>query len=390
MKTKVFDPITLEILWSRLIAIVDETAATLIRTSFSTVVRESFDFSCVLTDSKGRSLAQSTLSIPSFIGTLPRTVQHFLELFPLSELKPGDVLITNDMWLGTGHLPDINIARPIFRDGVLIAWAASVAHSPDIGGKVRSPDPREVFEEGLQIPPMKLLSEGKPNEILIEILKQNVRVPDQVIGDLWAQVGAIELAEKRLQSMMDQNNLTEVDTLAKTIQEFSEKAIRKEIEKLPDGEYYDELNTDGLDEPITLKMKLTVKGDTIHVDYTGTSSQVDKAINVVPAYRDALTMYGIKCALSPLVPNNEGAFRPVTIEAPKGTILNPKYPAAGGSRILVGHYLPTLVFNTLSKLIPDKVMAASGSPLWCINIAGEIEDGERFANMYFFNGGMGP
>lgn len=389
MQQTKFDPITLEILWSRLIAIVDETAATLIRTSFSTVVRESYDFSCVLTDSQGNSMAQSTLSIPSFIGTLPKTVRHFLRFFPVETLEPGDVLITNDMWLGTGHLPDINVARPIFRNGKLVAWAASVAHAPDIGGKVRSPDPREVFEEGLQIPPMKLLSAGRPNKDLLQILEQNVRVPDQVTGDLWAQVSAIEVAERRLQTMMDENNLEEVDMLAKTIQDYSEKAIRKEIRDLPDGDYYHELQTDGLAVPITLKMKLSVKDDSIYIDFSGSSDQVNRALNVVPAYRDAFTMYPIKCVLSPSIPNNEGAFRPIKLDAPKGSILNPEFPAAGGTRVLVGHYLPTMVFTALSEVVPDRVMAATGSPVWCINVAGKDNNGKQFANMYFFNGGIG-
>ncbi len=384
-----FDPFTLEILWSRLIAIVDEAAATLIRTSFSTVVRESYDFSCVLTDRHGNSLAQASLSIPSFIGTLPRTVKLFLETFPAATLQPGDVLITNDMWLGTGHLPDINVAKPIFRDGRLVAFAASVAHAPDIGGKMRSPDPREVFEEGLQIPRMKLHEAGRPNAPLLEILRYNVRVPDQVIGDLDAQLAGLAVMERRLRELMDEHGLDSVDPLAATIQGLSERAMRQAIAALPDGDYDNELQTDGLAVPVTLRLKLSVRGDAIHIDFAGTSEQVDRALNVVPSYRDAYTVYPLKCALSPRIPNNEGAWRPITIEAPEGSILNPRYPAAGGSRALVGHYLPPLVFGALAPAIPDRVMAAAGSPLWCINLAGESRSGRRFAAMFFVNGGFG-
>jgi len=389
MSNESFDPITLEVLWGRLIAIVDEAAVTLIRTSFSTVVRESFDFSCVLTDSRGNSLAQATLSIPSFIGTLPQTVKHFLRFFPEETLRPGDVLITNDMWLGTGHLPDINVARPIFRDGHLIAWAASVAHAPDIGGKIRSPDPRDVFEEGLQIPPMKLSDGGEINEVLLQVVRANVRVPDQVVGDLWAQVAALDISEQRLVGMMEEYDLEEVDELAAAIQGVSESAMRSAITALPDGDYVHELQTDGLTVPITLHLKLTVQGDRIHCDFTGSSDQVDRALNVVPSYRDAFTMYAIKCALSPYVPNNEGAFRPITLHAPEGSILNPRFPAAGGCRVLVGHYLPTLVFTALSELIPDRIMAATGSPVWCINVGGVTAKGRRVSTMFFFNGGTG-
>ena len=182
--TRTFDPIELELLWRRLISAVDEAAVAMVRTSFSTLVRESYDFSCVITDQDGQSLVQASESIPSIIGTLPETVKHFLRFFPPDQLSPGDVLITNDIWLGTGHLPDITLAKPIFKSGKLIAFSATTAHAPDIGGKIRSPEPREVFEEGLQIPPMKMIAAGKTDETLVTIIRQNVRTPDQTIGDL--------------------------------------------------------------------------------------------------------------------------------------------------------------------------------------------------------------
>lgn len=387
--SRTFDPFLLEILWNRLVAIVDEAAATLIRTSFSTVVRESYDFSCVLTDARGNSLAQASLSIPSFIGTLPKTVKHMLRRFPAETLEPGDVLITNDAWLGTGHLPDINVAKPIFREGELIAFAASVAHSPDIGGKMRAPDAREVFEEGLQIPPMKLYQAGRPNEALMELIRYNVRVPDQVIGDLDAQLSALAVGERRLLQLMDEHGLKDVDDLAATIQGLSEQTMRHAIAALPDGVYENELQTDGLAVPITVKMKLTVAGDAIAIDFAGTSDQVDRAINVVPAYRDAYTVYPLKCVLAPAIPNNEGIWRPITIDAPEGSVLNPRRPAACGSRVLVGHYLTTVVLGALARAIPDRVVAATGSPVWCMNLTGLSRRGQRFASMFFVNGGMG-
>src|SRR5829696_10126039 len=177
MAQQKFDPVTLEVLWTRLISATDEAAAALVRTSFSTLVRESYDFSCIVTDAAGESMVQATESIPSFIGTLPATVKHFLRFFPPESLSPGDVLITNDIWLGTGHLPDITVAKPIFRGEKLVAFSASTAHSPDIGGKIRSPEPREVFEEGLQIPPMKLMRAGQADETLVALIRKNVRTP---------------------------------------------------------------------------------------------------------------------------------------------------------------------------------------------------------------------
>lgn len=384
-----FDPFVLEILWNRLIAIVDEAAATLVRTSFSTVVRESYDFSCVLTDRAGNSLAQASASIPSFIGTLPKTVRHFIARFPVATMRPGDIFITNDPWLGTGHLPDVNVAKPIFRGDEVVAFAASVAHAPDIGGRVRAPDAREVFEEGLRIPEMKLYDAGVPNAALLELLRANVRVPDMVIGDLEAQLAALAVAERRLLALMDEHGLKDVDELAATIQTRSEQTMRQAIAGLPDGEYRNELKTDGLAVPVVVRMKLTVAGDSIAIDFTGSSDQVDRAINVVPNYRDAYTGYPLKCALAPRIPNNEGIWRPITITAPPGSIVNPLYPAACGSRVLVGHYLTTLVLGALARALPDRVIAATGSPVWCVNLAGQSRRAARFAAMFFINGGMG-
>ena len=253
-KNREFDPIELELLWRRLISMVDEAAAAMVRTSFSTLVRESYDFSCVITDAAGQSLVQASESIPSFIGTLPETVKHFLRFFPPDQLAPGDVLITNDIWLGTGHLPDITLAKPIFKDGKLVAFSATTAHAPDIGGKIRSPEPREVFEEGLQIPPMKMIAAGKTDETLVTIIRKNVRTPDQTMGDLWAQVVALDLMEDRLRVLMEGYGLPDLTDLAREIQGRCETAMRAAIRELPDGTYSSELKTDGLmDTPITLE-----------------------------------------------------------------------------------------------------------------------------------------
>lgn len=388
--SRTFDPVELELLWRRLISLVDEAAAALVRTSFSTLVRESYDFSCVVTDARGESLVQATESIPSFIGTLPETVKHFLRFFPEEALSPGDVLITNDLWLGTGHLPDITVAKPIFLDGRLVAFSASTAHAPDIGGKIRSPEPREVFEEGLQIPPLKLMRAGVTDDTLVAILRQNVRTPDQTLGDLWAQVVALDLMEDRLVGLMRQAALPDLTDLAAEIQGRCEAAMRGAIAALPDGTYRSELQTDGLmDTPITIRLALTIKGDEITMDYTGTDAQVDRAINCALCYTYAMSMYGVKVCTSPNLPNNEGAWRPIRIVAPPGCIVNPQFPAPGGSRMLIGHYLPMLVFGCLGQVVPDRVMAACGSPMWGMNQSGVRAGGKPYANMFFFNGGMG-
>lgn len=382
-----YDPITLKILWNRLIAIVDEAAATLMRTSFSTLVRESNDFACVLLDRDGRSLVQNSAAIPSFIGTLPLTVRHFIERFPPETLAPGDILITNDPWLATGHLPDLTIAMPIHHRGELVAFTASTAHLPDIGGRIRSPDSRSIFEEGLQLPPMRLFEAGRPVAPVFAILRQNVRVPEQVIGDLMAQVVANELAARRLSALLDETG-EDLNTLAQAIHRQSETAMRRAIAAIPAGSYHAVVHPDGVEEPLTLQLTLSVSGEAIHADYGGSSRQVDYALNSVMNYTFAYTAFPIKCLTSPQIPNNEGSFAPITVNAPAGSIVNPTYPAPVGGRALIGHYLSALVFQALAPVMPEEVQAPSGAPLWCLNLAGQ-QAGRSFAVVNFINGGQG-
>jgi N-methylhydantoinase B len=381
--------ITLELLWRRLISVVDEAAASLVRTSFSTIVRESNDFACVVTDAQGRSIAQATKSIPSFIGTVPRTIRGFLDVFPPESLHEGDVLITNDCWLGTGHLPDITVAKPVYLDGRLVAFAGSVAHSPDIGGRVRSADAREVFEEGLQIPPMKVMDRGRMDRTLERILRHNVRVPDQVMGDLYAQFTALSLIERHIIGLMKERGLATLDELSHELRSRTESAMRSAILALPDGTYYAEAVSDGIDRPIRLKLALTVVGDRIVADFAGSDAQVPSSINVCLAYTTAYTSYGIKAVLCPDVANNDGALVPLHITAPAGSIVNSRPPAAGGARALIGHFLPAMVISALSQVAPGRVIGGVGSPLWCVNIAGTRGDGRTFANLFFLNGGFG-
>jgi len=382
-----FDPVTLEILWTRLVSMVDEAAAQMVRTAFSTIVRDSNDYAVVLLDTRGRSLAQSTLSIPSFICTLPATVKHLLAAFPLETLRPGDVLTTNDPWLGTGHLPDINVAMPIFRRGKVVAIAATVAHSPDVGGRLRSPEIRELYEEGLRIMPSKLLERGKPEPVLWRILETNVRVPEQVMGDLWAQVTANRFLGERVVALIDETGI-DIDALGAEVQRRSESAMRAAIREVPDGEYSYRLESDGFEQPLVIATRVRVKGDTIAVDYTGSSAQLPKAINVVPSYTFAYTAFALKCLLSPAVPNNEGSFKPLTVTAPPGSVLNPHYPAPVGARAMTGHMLPPVIMGALTPALPDRVQAPSGSPQWCVHLAG-AHQGRRFATVCVMNGGQG-
>jgi len=384
-----FDAITLEILWRRAISAVDEAAKALRRTSFSTLVNESNDFACVLTDAAGRSLAQNTESIPSFIGTLPVTVKKFIAEIGLADMAPGDVLVTNNPWIATGHLNDITVAKPIFRNGRIVAFAASTAHAPDIGGKVRSVEPREVFEEGFHIPVMKFLDRGQPDRTFLKLLRAAVRTPDETEGDLWAQITGLDLLERRLGELMDEYGLDDLETFSSEILGRCERAMREAIRALPDGVYRHEFQTDGLEEPFTYRIAVKVTGERIHVDYAGTSPQVDRAINCTMTYTFAMTAYALKCALLPGLPNNEGVFRCIDVAAPEGTIVNPRFPAAVGGRMATGHYLPFAVFGALAPVIPERILAACGSPLWSMIQTGVRDTGKTYANVLFFNGGMG-
>lgn len=387
MEERGIDPVGLEIVWTRLVSMVDEAAATLVRTSFSTIVRESNDYAVVLLDRDCQLLAQSSQSIPSFICTLPRTVRHFLEVFPYESLRPGDVMLTNDPWLGTGHLPDMNIAIPIHRGGELVAFAATVAHSPDIGGRLRSPSNRELFEEGLRILPVRLARDGETNETLVDLIRANVRVPDQVMGDLWAQVASARMLGRRLVELLDETEL-DLAAIGREMQARSEGAMRDAIRAVADGDYTYETRVDGFVEPVTIRCNVQVRGDHVHVDYTGSSPQLPHAINVVPIYTFAYSAYSLKCILSPEVPNNEGSFRPIETSAPLGSILNPRFPAAVSARAMTGHLIPTAIMGALGEAVPDRVRAAAGSPLWCVHLAGS-HGGRGFAATFFLNGGQG-
>ncbi len=382
------DPVTIEILWSRITSIVDEAAKVIIRTAFSTLSNEANDFACVLTDENGHSAAQNSGSIPSFIATLPATARHFLAEFGVEGMRDGDVFITNDPWLGTGHLPDVCVVKPVFREGRLVAFAAACSHVPDIGGQVRSVEPREVFEEGFHMPLMRLERDGVADATLIKLLRTNVRTPDQTLGDIWALVGAVELMAQRLLATLAEYGQDDLRALADEMFTRSEAAMRAAIRTLPEGTYRYALDTDGLAEPFRFELALTIKDGEITADYTGTSPQQPRAINCPFTYTYAMTAYTVKCALLPSLPNNEGMFRPVKVVAPERTIVNPLPPIAVGGRAATGHYMPILVFGALHQIVPERVMAATGSPLWILTLAGR-RGSATWASVLFYNGGLG-
>ncbi len=389
---KTFDSITLSILWSRLISIVDEAGTTLQRTSFSTVTRESNDFAVVLMDRNGRSLAQSSISVPSFLGVLPMLTKALLkDYFPHESWQAGDVVMTNDPWLCAGHKPDIGIVSPIFYKNRLIGFIGTIAHSPDMGGALWGAGARDLYEEGLMVPPTKLMLGGQPNETLFRLIEANVRAAQQTLGDIRAQIAANEQGIRSLQRLLEENSLDHLEDLGEQIISATERAMRAAIAAAPDGTYtytYD-ADGDGKNEPVRLQAAVTIQGDAIEVDWAGTSGAHSLAINAVMNYTYAYTAYPIKCTFSPEVPNNEGAFRPIKVTAPKGSLLNAQKPSPLGARNITGNILHSSVFGALAKAVPDRVQADCGSACWCIVLNGQHHDGREYVEYFFLNGGYG-
>ncbi len=389
MNKTAYDPITLEVLWNRLISTVNEQAAALMHASFTTVVREAGDLSAGVFDEQGNMLAQAVTGTPGHINTMATCVRHFLKEYPLDTLNPGDTLVTNDPWLASGHYHDFTIVTPVFHRDRPVGLFANTCHVMDIGGRIFGADATSVYEEGLAIPIMKLVKEGRMNEDLVKIIRANVRTPRPVLGDVHAMVAANEVGGKKLIEMMQDYQMADLNDLSAAIIDRSEQAMREAIRNIPDGTYRHQIDMDGFDEPICIKLAITIEGDHLTADYAGSSPESDRGINVVYNYCHAYTTYPIKCAISPEVPNNEGSFRPVTVTSPEGSILNCRHPAPVGARHILGHFLSAAVFGALSHVFPDRVIAEGSQGLWNTMFDGIAEDGKSFAYVFFSSGGTG-
>lgn len=382
------DLVDLGIMWDRLQAITDEILLSTVRTSFSVGVREAWDLACIIFDADGRSLAQATLSMPAFIGTAPATMRHMLDRYPADTWRPGDVVATNDPWLGTGHTPDICIARPVFSRGALIGFVMNISHLPDIGGVGLSVTNRSVYEEGLILPVCKLYVAGEPDATLHDLIGQNVRVPDQVFGDILANVSGCIVGERLIGEFMAEYGLAGLGPLADGVIRQSEGAARARIADIPDGVYRNSVQVEGMDEAVTLACAVTIKGDSVHVDFEGTGPTVPFAVNVPMCYTSAFATYTMKCLTTPSIPNNQGAVLPVSVSAPDGCILNARRPSPTGGRHSVGWFVVPLIMGALAEAVPERVQAEAGMASLFI-VHSTTADGRAKATQFFLAGGLG-
>lgn len=380
-----------QIMWNRLISVVEEQAVTLVRTAFCTSVREAGDLSAGVFDAQGRMIAQAVTGTPGHVNSMAESVGHFLARFGPDQFEAGDVLVTNDPWLGTGHLHDITAVTPVFRGaGRLIGFFAATAHVVDIGGRGFGPDASEVYEEGLCIPPMKLFRRGELNADLIAILQSNVREQDQVVGDFHSLAACNETGRKRLIAMMDEFGLDDLAELANFIFEHSERATRERIAALPRGQHRYAMTVDGYERPVDLAVTLEAREGSILADFAGSSGPSAYGINVPMTYTKAYACYALKCAIAPDIPNNWASLRPFEIIAPQGCILNAPRPLPVSVRHVIGHLIPDVVLGALQDLCPGIVPAEGASALWNLQMKFEgtrSDNRDARCEMLVFNSG---
>lgn len=387
------DGIELEIMWGNLISIVSEQAKALQRTAFSPIVREAGDLATALFDADARMVAQGLAGTPGHINSLGAAAKNLINVIPPQDIEPGDVLITNDPWMSAGHFFDITVLTPIFRKERLIGYCGSTIHHTDIGGYGIGAGARDIHEEGLWIPVLKLYERGKPNATLHEIIKTNVRTPDAIFGDLSAQLSSGRMGGERLNAMCDRYQLDDIKELAEEIISRSEQATREDIKKLPAGTYHGETSFDvpGGD-VITLKTAVTVDADNgdIIIDFTGSSGPSRYGINVVPAYTHAYSTFAVRSVLNPDLPNNAGSLTPIKVKLPGNCIVNAEYPVPVNARHVVGMYVPFPILNALAEVMPDNVLAEGSGAVWTIQIQGRDKDDKPFtSSMFNYSGGMG-
>ena len=384
-----FDPISLEIMWSRMLNVAEEMWTTILRTAVSTVIASANDFGCEVLDARGRSLAHAYRSMPVFNMTMPNVAKRILDKYPSESIDPGDVFMTNDPWMCAGHLPDIAIVSPVFHQGRFVGFVGNIANTSDIGGSLDAKAVRDSYEEGIFFPLCKLYDSGEPNELIFDMFRWNVRIPEMVLTDLEAQVAANAVGVRRVQSFLEEYRLEDLSALSAAIRGRSETAMRLAISGLPDGQYANQVFTDGMGDPLTIAVSIDIRGDEMSFDFAGSSPQIDRGgLNCTMIYSQGHTYYPMACLLTPDVPVNEGCFEPITVTAPEGTIINCTFPASVGSRVNTGWYIHGAIFGALAQALPDRIQAGNGL-MSSIHTYGTEADGRVFNAHLFCGGGRG-
>jgi len=386
-----FDPITLEILWRRLISIVDEADSTVARTAFSSLLRDAHDYTCMFTDRKGRELAQGSFATPGQSGAMALGVKNLVKKMPTDSFGPGDIYITNDPWALAGHLNDVCVISPIFYKDELTGWTACVFHHSDIGGRVSS-DNHDVYEDGLFIPLVKLEEDGVLNQAVIDMIRWNVRTPEEVTGDIRSQIAANHVCAEKICQMLDEYKMVGLDDLADEIIGRTEKSMREAIEKVPDRIYKAEGIVEQMEgkDDVVIKAAVEVKGDSITVDLEGSSPQVDWGGNVVFDFIYAYVFMAMKSMFDPDIPNNDGCAAPIGMKAPEGSVVNCRFPAAVAARMQIGHFLTEIIYRAMAEVLPDRVIAGSGGTPATMNVFyGKRNDASPWHSVIIRGGGMG-
>ncbi|MBL4720977.1 MAG: hydantoinase B/oxoprolinase family protein, partial [Alphaproteobacteria bacterium] len=362
------DQIRFQVMWNRLLSVVEEQAQTLVRTAFSTSAREAGDVSAGAFDLKGQMLAQAVTGTPGHINSMARSVLHFLDVFPIDTMQEGDTYLTNDPWKGTGHLHDFTVVSPTFKDGKIVALFASTSHVVDIGGVGQSPDGKQIYHEGLFVPIMPLAIKGVMNEWLLNLMRANVREPVQVEGDIYALAACNETGSRRLLAMMQEYDLDTLDELGEHIITTSREGMAKAINEMPKGTWSHSMRIDGYESPIDLVATLTIGDGEILVDFDGSSGTSSYGINCPMCYTEAYTSFGVKCVVAPNIPNNAGTLDAIKVIAPENSIVNALHPHAVVARSTIGHMLPDVTFGCLHQAMPDVVPAEGTSNLWTVKL----------------------
>ncbi len=383
----------LQVMWNRLLAVVEEQGQTLIRAAFSPIVRECGDISAGIFDLRGRMLAQAVTGTPGHINTMAEAVKTLRAHFPLQEMKPGDIFMTNDPWIASGHLNDFLLFMPAFRGGQVVGFSSCTSHLVDLGGLGMGPEGSDIYDEGLLIPPCKLVESGEVNRLLLSIIKANSREPIANEGDIYALIACCENGARRLVAMMDEFGLDSLDPLADYIIETSRKGTLDAIVEVPQGVYESNLTIDGYESDIELRARLTVSANRIELDFSGTSLCSSKGINVPLNYATAYSVFALRCIIGSDIPNNAGSLEPFVVTAPKGCILNAQPPAPVAMRHTIGQMTPDLVYGCLHQALPDKVPAEGASCMYDLPLRNAPETlrqgGDAFAVEFVHNGGVG-